>query len=375
MTRKKRVAIIFGGRSGEHEVSVMSARSVFQALDKDRFEPVMIGIAKDGNWLEIPDPGPVFERGQLRGDEGVAALIAGIPGTGEAPVAQTGETGDRAALKSEEGSPIDIVFPVLHGPYGEDGTVQGLLELGGLPYVGAGVAASSVGMDKELMKKVFLAEGLPLGDFQAVLRKGWEAQPQQVLDEIEERFGYPCFVKPVNLGSSVGISKAKDRDGLTRAFDLAAQYDRKILVEEFIKGREIECSVLGNDNPRASVPGEIIPSNEFYDYNAKYVDDTSDLVIPAPLPQAVINRVQELSVRAFKAVDCAGMARVDFFYVEDEDRVVLNEINTIPGFTKISMYPKLWEASGVGYTELISRLLDLAVERFEDKGRSKTTYE
>ncbi|MBU0492343.1 MAG: D-alanine--D-alanine ligase, partial [Chloroflexi bacterium] len=274
-----------------------------------------------------------------------------------------------------EGIPrIDVAFPVLHGPYGEDGTMQGLLELADIPYVGAGVLGSALGMDKIAMKAAFAQHDLPIVPFLALKRKDWERDPEAMLDRVAARFGYPCFVKPANLGSSVGITKAHDRDELRAALALAAAYDRKMLAEESIDAREIECSVLGNDDPIASVPGEVIPSREFYDYAAKYVDEDSELLIPAPIGDERTRQVRELAVRAFLALDLAGMARVDFFLERGTDRLYLNEVNTIPGFTSISMYPKLWAASGVSYTELITRLIELALERHADKQRSRTSY-
>jgi D-alanine-D-alanine ligase len=270
---------------------------------------------------------------------------------------------------------IDVIFPVLHGPYGEDGTVQGLLELTGLPYVGAGVTASAVGMDKAIAKDIFHTHGLPVLAYQIILRKAWEADPGEVITQCEASLRYPMFTKPVNLGSSVGISKAHNRDELAAGLDEAARYDRKLLVEQGIEAREIEVSVLGNDEPIASVPGEIIPSREFYSYAAKYIDETSDLLIPAPISEEQAQRVRVLAVEAYKAIDCAGMARVDFLMDKGTGEIWLNEVNTIPGFTPISMYPKLWEATGISYAELIDRLIQLALERHADKGRSTTSFD
>jgi len=267
------------------------------------------------------------------------------------------------------------VFPVLHGTYGEDGTVQGLLELAGLPYVGSGVLGSALGMDKVAMKAVFRAHGLPIGDYVAVQRSAWRARPEAIVAEVEARLGYPVFTKPANLGSSVGVAKAHNREELVRGLDLAARFDRRLLVEAGINAREIECAVLGNDDPIASVPGEVVPSNEFYDYRAKYIDNASGLFIPARLPAETAAQIRDVAVRAFLALDCAGMARVDFFLCKDTGRVYLNEVNTIPGFTAISMYPKLWEASGVPYPELVDRLIELALERHEDRRATQTSYE
>lgn len=365
-----RIGVIFGGRSGEHEVSLASAQSVMAALDKEKYEVIPIGITKEGRWIASGDP--------------MKALKAGIP-EASAPVALLGDPSQKALIRLDpDGSEgvmravrlqeLDVVFPVLHGPYGEDGTVQGLLELAGIPYVGAGVLASAVGMDKPTMKAVFRAHGLPVVNHVVVRRKHWERDPQATMELIEETLGYPCFVKPANLGSSVGISKARNRQELADALDLAARYDRKMLVEEAINAREIECSVLGNDDPIASVPGEVVPHREFYDYIAKYVPGESDLIIPAPIPEETAQLIQELAIRAFLAVDCAGMARVDFFLDRDTGQVYVNELNTIPGFTATSMYPKMWEASGIPYPELLDRLIELALERFEDKSRCETSY-
>jgi D-alanine-D-alanine ligase len=279
------------------------------------------------------------------------------------------------ALTAVQVSQLDVIFPILHGPYGEDGTVQGLLELAGIAYVGAGVAASAVGMDKVLFKNIMLAQGLPVVPHVVILRKTWEREPDEVLARIEAELGYDCFTKPANLGSSVGISRAHDRAELRAALDDAARYDRKLLVEVAVDAREIEVSVLGNDEPIASVPGEIVPCNEFYDYAAKYLDGESDLLIPAPIPAQTAEMVGRLAVEAYRAIDCAGMARVDFLLDRQTGRVYLNELNTLPGFTPISMYPKLWEASGIPYPELIDRLIQLALERHTDKSRSLTEYQ
>lgn len=364
MNRKIRVGVIFGGRSGEHEISLASARSVMAAMDRERYDIVPIGITHDGRWLMEGDP-----LAQLMS---AASSLSGQRATGE-PVAGRelvpGATGQRFP-------PLDVVFPVLHGPYGEDGTVQGLLELAGMPYVGCGVLASSLAMDKIASKAAFLANGLPVTPFQAVKRKAWEAAPEIVLDDVQARLRYPVFVKPANLGSSIGVGKASDRTALRAALTEAARYDRKLLVEEAVaNAREIECSVLGNDDPIASVPGEVVPSNEFYDYAAKYIDGRSALRIPAPLPPEVAAQVRTLAVQAFRALDGAGLARVDFLLNGQTGQLYLNEVNTLPGFTAISMYPKLWEATGISYAELIDRLIDLALERHADTARSLTAYD
>ena len=335
------------------------------ALDPERYEVVPIGITTEGLWLPGVSPRALIESG--------APQVRALP--------TPGGTEDRTALlraASPDGrlfhnlrERLDVIFPILHGPFGEDGTVQGLLELADIPYVGGGVLASAVGMDKGLMKAVFCHNGLPVPDYLVFLRREWEASSVTVRRRIEEKIGYPCFVKPANLGSSVGISKVHTAEELGSAMDLAAAYDRRILVEVNVDGREIECSVLGNDEPIASVPGEIVPCEEFYSYNAKYVAQDSRLVIPASLPPEVAARVQDLAVRAFKAIDCAGLARVDFFLRRETDEVLVNEINTIPGFTSISMYPKLWEATGIKYADLVDRLLELALERHADRSRSR----
>ena len=359
--RKLRVAVIFGGKSGEHEVSLVSARSVMAALDKDKYEIYPIGISKTGRWLTEGDPMALLTAGLPEEREPAPSLAPGrrelIPGAGVAGFPE-----------------VDVVFPVLHGPYGEDGTVQGLLELADLPYVGAGVLGSAVGMDKVVMKAVFVANGLPVADYLVVLRHHWRQNPEEIIAQVEGRLAYPVFVKPANLGSSVGVSKAHDRAELRRGLDLAARFDRKLLVEQGINAREIECSVLGNDEPMASVPGEVVPSNEFYDYCAKYIDNASKLHIPAELPAKTVQQIQDLAVRAFLAIDCAGMARADFFLCRDTGQVYLNELNTIPGFTQISMYPKLWEASGLPYPALLDRLIALALERYQDKRATETSY-
>lgn len=351
---KLRVGVLFGGRSGEHEVSLRSARSVIEAFDPERYEVVLLAINKQGRWLL---------------GQNAAGLLAGPASSASQPEAPGSLVPHDASLRD-----LDVIFPVLHGPLGEDGTVQGLLELADLPYVGCGVAASAVGMDKAICKAVFTSHGLPQVPYLVLKRSRWQAEPQAVLDAIEAQLVYPIFVKPANLGSSVGISKAKDRAGLRQALDEAARYDRKLVVEQGIDAREIEVSVLGNDEPVASLPGEVAPRREFYDYAAKYITDDSELLIPAPLTPQQTAEVQRLAVDAFLAIDGAGMARVDFLLDRQTGRIYLNEVNTIPGFTSISMYPKLWEASGLPFAQLLDRLIDLALERHHDKGRSETSY-
>ena len=363
MGRKLRVGILFGGRSGEHEVSILSAGSVYEALDRDRFEPVAIAISREGTWYLVEDPEDIFKKGEIDFDKGIPVTILCQP------LKNNFVTLDGRALK-----PLDVVFPVLHGTFGEDGTVQGLLDLAGIPYVGAGVLASAAGMDKVVMKKLFRQAGLPVVKDMAVMRREFQKDPEKVISCIEENISYPCFVKPANLGSSVGVSKAKNRKELIAALEEASMYDRKLVVEQGVEAREIECSVMGNDHPRCSVPGEIIPSGEFYDYEAKYLSGQSKLIIPAPLSREQQERVRSLAVEAFKAVDCSGLARVDFFVTKDTGEIYVNEINTMPGFTKISMFPKLWEASGVPYGELLSQLIELAFERHKDRNRNVTVY-
>lgn len=390
MAEKIRVGIIFGGRSGEHEVSLVSAQGIMNAMDKEKYEITPIGITKDGCWLTSGDPMKLLQSGgpgaagqiPVLSPAEVADAERAEPalGTRELVVKDTCTEPSRSRRDlvpgtRETGFPqVDVIFPVLHGPYGEDGTVQGLLELADIPYVGAGVLGSALGMDKIAMKAIFRSHGLPVVEDLALKRRDWEQDPEAIMELIEKKLGYPCFVKPANLGSSVGISKVHERSELAPALDLATRYDRRMLAERAVNAREIECSVLGNDEPIASVPGEIVPCREFYDYIAKYIDDRSELIIPADLPPEVTLRVQELAIAAFLAVDCAGMARVDFLLDRDTVELYIGELNTIPGFTPISMYPKLWEASGIPYSDLIDRLIELALERHADKSRSETSY-
>jgi D-alanine-D-alanine ligase len=360
-----RVAVLFGGRSGEHEVSCVSARHVAAAFDPDRYQVVPVGITRDGRWL-LPEPSRrVLEGGRLDIPE-TAFEAAGEP----VALARGAQAGSAAGpgVEPATGLEVDIVFPVLHGPYGEDGTVQGLLDMAGIPYVGSGVLGSALGMDKEKMKRMFRDHGLPIGAFVAIRAHEWEKDAACAL-EAARSLGFPSFAKPANLGSSVGVSKCEDEASLVAGIEEALRHDRKVLVEEAMGGREIEVGVLGNDHPEASVPGEVFPGREFYDYAAKYLDDTSRTEIPAALPPAVTRELQELAVAAFRAVDASGMARVDFFYEEAGRGPVVNEINTIPGFTVISMFPKLWEASGLPYPRLLDRLVELALERHRQRPR------
>jgi D-alanine-D-alanine ligase len=371
-----RVGIIYGGRSGEHEVSLASAAAVFQHLDPARYESVAIRIEKDGRWT-LPRRPPLLVSAADVIRAGHADTIE--PAREAHLLAQPGGdtvlTIDRTAPQASVSSlALDVVFPVLHGPYGEDGTVQGLLELANVPYVGAGVLASAVGMDKAVMKLVFAAKGLPICDYHVILRREWLQNERAVLTAVADHLGFPVFVKPANLGSSVGISKAKHATQLRAAIALAAEFDRKIVIEAAVPGaREIECAVLGNDEPIASIPGEILPSREFYDYEAKYLDAGTQVLIPAPLGDALAAQVRELSLAAFQAIDGAGMARVDFLLASDSGLLFLNEVNTIPGFTTISMYAKMWEASGLPYPQLLDRLIALAIERHGEKQLRRTS--
>src|SRR5215469_351457 len=388
--KKLRVGVLFGGRSGEHEVSLLSAASVLKAINQDKYEVVPIGITKEGQWVS-PGHAEKLLRGEdlpqetgrhLRAGNPEATASAAVLAKGEAvivpPVPQSDSLVpfESKARAADHGITVDVIFPVLHGTFGEDGTIQGLLELADIPYVGAGVLGSAAGMDKDVMKRLFVAAGLRIVKHITILRSQWDSSSGKVTREIESKLTYPVFVKPANLGSSVGISKARNRKELGPSIEMAAGYDRKIVIEQGVggkkhKARELECSVLGNDTPQASVPGEIVPVKEFYDYSAKYLDEGSELIIPAKLTKAEVKKVQELAVRAFQAVDCSGLARVDFLMEPKTRKMFVNEINTMPGFTAISMYPKLWSASGLGYRDLIDRLIQLGIERHEDKKKNQ----
>jgi len=369
MANKRRVYLIFGGRSGEHEVSLMSAKNVMDALDKSKYEVVPIGITKQGQWLMSGDP--------------MRALAEGVEQAGGFPVGLLGDPSRRdvvavggGALPVAEtsGDEPPVYFPVLHGTYGEDGTIQGLLEMANVPYVGCGVLASSAGMDKGVAKMLFERAGLLVAPYRIYLRREWESDPEAVLNRIESTFNYyPLFVKPANLGSSVGISKAKSREELATALAEAARFDRRLLVEVGVNAREIEVAVLGNDDPAASAPGEVIPGHEFYDYQDKYYDDRSSTRVPADIPAEIAEEIRRQAIAAYKAIDGAGMARCDFFLEKGTNRIIINEINTIPGFTRISMYPKMWEATGMSYSQLCDRLIELALERHVDKNRNATS--
>lgn len=372
--KKIRVGLIFGGRSGEHEVSLASARAVQDNLDPERYEVVPIGITRAGSWLLGTGP----QQLQAAEQQAYAALDP-------APTAQTTTvtlTDDSKLHRPLPGlsvpdlgsqGTLDVIFPVLHGTYGEDGSLQGLLDMANVPYVGCGVLGAALGMDKEKMKIIFESVGLPNVAYLVFRRNEWERRPEMILEQIEQRLSYPVFVKPVNLGSSVGINKAHNRQELEHAINVAAEYDRKIIVEQGINCREFECAVLGNDEPLASVVGEIVSSNEFYDYRAKYIDGKSQPIIPAELPQEIAEEMRHQAVAAFTALDLNGLARVDFFLERETGKIYLNEVNTMPGFTEVSMYPKLWAAGGLNYAQLLDRMIELAIERHEDRQRNRTS--
>ena len=370
-----RVGVVFGGRSGEHEVSLASAASVIGALEERGHTVVPIGIARNGRWVVGGDPLRALAseaRVALPSNDADGAVKKALANRAEAADSASGQslarTEPAGSLPLELRQGLDVVVIMLHGPYGEDGTIQGLFELADVPYVGAGVLASAVGMDKEMMKAVFQSHGLPVVEYLVVRRHEWQQAPERVGARVAQTVGFPCFVKPVNLGSSVGISKVASSRELPAAIDLAARHDRKIIIERGIDAREIEVSVLGNEEPKASLPGEISYNAEWYDYSTKYLEGQSRLTIPAPVSAETTRRLQELAVAAFRAIDCSGMARVDFFVERSTDRVVVNEINTIPGFTATSAYAKMWAASGLPYAELVDRLIQLALERHQGKG-------
>lgn len=379
LTGKLRVGVLFGGQSSEHEVSLASARSIMRAMDPDKYEVVPIGITKQGVWLASGDPMAALKEG-VNPDNvpklDTSVLARDPTGRGRAEIVELDAAPDNSlSISIPDNRPLDVIFPVLHGPYGEDGTIQGLLETAGIPYVGAGVLGSAIGMDKDVMKRLFIASDLQVVPYICVTRAEWLTDPAGVQRLAEQSLNYPMFAKPANMGSSVGISKVHGPEEFATALDLAARYDRRLLIEQGMDARECECAVLGNDHPEASVVGEIVPGNEFYDYRAKYVDDNSELIIPARLPGEVTKEIQRLSIAAFKAIDGAGMARVDFFVARDFSALWLSEINTIPGFTRISMYPKLWEASGLSYSSLIDRLIELALERNADLQLNKSALD
>ena len=367
MARKLRIGILYGGRSAEHEVSLQSAKNVMAAVDPRKYEVIPIAITREGRWRvgALPPGSPPNPALAGMPKEGVEVIPAGRPGAAGLLVPILVRESQRNL------GPLDVIFPVLHGTFGEDGTVQGLLELAGIAYVGAGVLGSAVGMDKDVMKRLFHERGLPIVPYLSIRRMDIQVNLRKVCAVIAKKFRYPVFVKPANLGSSVGVSKARHRKELEKALLAASEYDSKVLVEKAIRGRELECAVLGNEEPIASVPGEVVPAGDFYDYAAKYRDNTARLIVPAALEPAQVKRVQELAVAAFQAVECAGMGRVDFFLEKKTGKVLLNEINTIPGFTAISMYPRMWEASGLPYAQLIDRLIELAIKRHREKLRTR----
>ena len=365
---KIRLALLYGGRSGEHDVSIASATSVMQAIDRDKYDVLPVYLTPEGRWLPGVEPARLTS-GARPAAASVALFSSDPQQPGLLPLSE-------AEVQPRRAQAVDVVFPLLHGTYGEDGTVQGLLELANVPYVGSGVLGSAAGMDKDVMKTLFAAAGLLVVPHVLVRRHDWERQPAVVKDRVLQTQRLPVFVKPANLGSSVGISKVRDAAGLSDALDLACRYDRRVLVEQGLDCREFECSVLGNDEPQASVIGEIVPSREFYDYQAKYSgDETSELRIPADIDADLADGLRAMAVTAFQAVDAAGLARVDFFFETRTGTPYVNEINTLPGFTTISMYPKLWEASGVSYAQLIDNLVRLAIERHQDRQRSLTVYD
>jgi D-alanine-D-alanine ligase len=365
---KLRIGVIFGGRSGEYEISLMSARSVIGVLDPQRYEITQIGITHEGTWVTGENVLEAMEKGKT--DHLHTAVLFADPTWEGLSVIRKTEQGNMVELFAK----LDVVFPVLHGTYGEDGTLQGMLEMADIAYVGAGVLGSSVGMDKGVFQAVMQANQIPVIETIVVLRNDLTQRMDEIIAQAEELAAYPLFTKPANLGSSVGVSKCHNRSDLIEGLMEAARYDRRILIQRGVNGREIEVSVLGNDAPEASVPGEVVPSREFYSYEAKYIDNASELLIPAPIPEATVRLARELAVRAFKAIDCQGMARVDFLLDRDDGELYLNELNTIPGFTSISMYPKLWEACDLTYPRLVDRLIELALERKAEKNKTEHRY-
>jgi D-alanine-D-alanine ligase len=380
--RRLRIGVLFGGRSGEHEVSLQSARAVMAALEEAGHDVVPIGVTRQGRWLVSGDPLHALSSGDAAGERSVTMLPE--PGrtglvpvvSGQLSVASADEplTTDHQPLSVASVGSLDVLFPVLHGTFGEDGTVQGLFELAAVPYAGAGVLGSALGMDKVVQKTLWRGMGLPVVDFVSLKRRDLETDLGGVTSRIEVAIGYPCFTKPANLGSSVGVSKTRNRAELEAGLQVAARYDAKILVERGVDARELECGVLGNDEPIASVVGEILPGADFYDYRAKYLDTGSQALIPADISPDLADEVRRMAVAAFKAVDAAGLARVDFFLERGTDRLYVNEINTMPGFTEISMYPKLWQASGLSFSELVTRVAELGIERYAERARNETTF-
>ncbi|MFD0961319.1 D-alanine--D-alanine ligase [Paenibacillus chungangensis] len=374
MRNKVRVGIVYGGKSGEHEVSLLTALAVMKEFDYTQYEIKPFYITQQGEWKAgaalnaPPDSVETLRQGNASSSSSsLAPLFSMLDGGGKATEASISSNKEVTQGNASHEAPIDVMFPLLHGTYGEDGTIQGLFEMANIPYVGAGVLASAVGMDKVMMKKVFQHEGLPQCVFYYFTRSQWQNDSSLHIEACEAALGYPCFVKPANLGSSVGVSKAKDREELVQAVQYALRFDRKVIVEEFVDAREIEVAVLGNDEPEASVPGEIASSNEFYDYKAKYIDGKSAMIIPAELTQEKTDAVRDMAVRAFRAVDGTGLARVDFFLRKADQALLINELNTLPGFTPFSMYPLMWKESGLPYKELLAKLIELALERHREK--------
>jgi D-alanine-D-alanine ligase len=375
VAKKLRVGVIFGGRSGEHEVSIRSARAIVESIDKRKFEVVPIAITEEGKWLAPSQSAQLLPAA-------VQELVS-ANGPAKGDVALVGDPSHKGLISLDSGSQslvaekLDVVFPALHGTYGEDGTLQGLLEMADVPYVGCGVLASACGMDKVAMKSLFVQSGLPICKYIWFLRSQWRNDPAKVLRKVTSELGLPCFVKPANLGSSVGVSRAKDRKSLSDAIELAAQYDRKIIVEEEVVAREIECAVLGNDEPQASLPGEYVVLDEaarFLDYTEKYTSTGRvSFVVPAPVSKAITTKIQRMAIRAFQSIDGAGLARVDFFLTRDGSELVINELNTMPGLTEVSGYPKMWAASGLPFPRLLETLIELAFERHREKSFTKTT--
>jgi len=377
LAKKLRVGVIFGGRSGEHEVSIRSARAVIESIDRRKYDVLPIAISKEGKWL------PPADAAKLLPPSAHSFLPADYAAQGRGDVAILGDPSHQGLIslaptrRPLASAQLDVVFPLLHGPFGEDGTVQGLLEMANIPYIGCGVLASACGMDKVAMKLLFRQAGLPLGEHIWFLRSQWQSNPASVIRRVVRDIGFPCFVKPANLGSSVGVSKATDKTGLIESVDLAARYDRKIIVEAALEAREIECAVIGNDEPQASLPGEYVVYDEaarFLDYTEKYADTGHvKFVVPAPLSKSMISRIQRMAIQVFKSVDGAGLARVDFFLTRDGQKLLVNELNTMPGLTEVSGYPKMWEASGMSFPRVLDRLIELAFERHKDKSLNKTS--
>lgn len=362
--KRIRVGVLFGGRSAEHEVSLQSARGVMAAINRERFEVVPIGVTKAGEWLTLQNPLLTTDK-PVQNQDGSPVAMLPTPKQDLLPLA-----GDAAPAQ------LDVILPLIHGTHGEDGTVQGLFELADIPYVGSGVLGSAVSMDKAVMKALLEQHGLNVSPYRVITRRRWQTEPDKVQHDCETALSYPMFVKPANLGSSVGISKVHQAGEFADAMNEAAQFDRKLIVEASVEdAREVEVAVLGNDEPVASVAGEIIPCNEFYDYNAKYLDGDSQLIIPAELPKAVVERLQHCAIAVFQALECSGLARIDFLVRRQDQQIFVLEANTLPGFTPISMYPKLWEASGLSYSQLIERLIELALERHQDQQGNRTSYD